>query len=143
MAMKIRKATTKDIPQLVRLYKGVKEIADFAGQKYDKNYFKYFIKGKHNIVLVAEDKGNIIGSLNAEFEDDTKFTFFINLVVSTKHRSKGIGRKLMSALAKASKKRRHTRIFGLVYKWNKGMQRLNERMGYKPSGNMILYTKKL
>jgi len=139
----IRKGKIADIPQLIRLYSGVKEISDFAGQKYDKNYFLQYIKPKENIVLVAEKDGKIYGALNAEFEDLAKYTFLVNLVVSKKHRGKGIGGLLIKSLESISKKRKNKQMIGLIFDWNKNMQKVVEHCKYSASHKAIIYVKKL
>lgn len=139
----IRKGKIADIPQLIKLYSGVKEISDFAGQKYDKNYFLQYIKSKDNIVLVAEQDVKICGALNAEFEDLAKYTFLVNIVVSKKYRGKGIGSLLIKSIEAISKKKKHKQMIGLIFNWNKNMQRIIEHHRYSASHKATIYVKKL
>lgn len=141
--MKIRKGKIADIPKLIKLYSGVKEISDFAGQKYDKNYFLQYVKAKDNLVLVAEEDGKIYGALNAEFEDLAKYTFLVNIVVSKKYRGKGIGGLLVKSLEAASKKKKHKQIISLIFDWNKNMQGIVKHYRYSASHKATIYIKKL
>ena len=100
--MKIRKGTVKDIPKLIKLYSGVKEIMDSPNDKKDSSYFKAFLK-KGRIILVAEIDKEIAGALNAEI-DDAGYVFLNNIVTNRKFRGKGIGTKLMFELEKITKK---------------------------------------
>lgn len=143
MMLKIRRGTVTDIPQLVKLYSNVREIADFVGQKHDKNYFLEYIKSRYATILVADCKGKICGGLNAEFTDLAGYTFLNNIVVSKECRGKGVSGLLIKSLEKIAKKRGHKAIIVLVYDWNKKMRKVMEHYLYKPSGKTIVYSKGL
>jgi N-acetylglutamate synthase-like GNAT family acetyltransferase len=139
----IRKGKLSDIPQLAKLYTGVKEIADFAGQKHDRAYFLSCMKTKSGILLIAEQEGKICGALNADFDDIAKYTFLDNIVVAKDCRGQGVGRQLFRKLETESKKRGNKRIFAFVYTWNKNMHKVMKRYDYVPSGKTVIYFKKL
>lgn len=141
--IKVRKGAVRDIPQLIRLYSGVKELADFAGQKHDSNYFISFMKSKNNIVLVAEKDNNIRGALNAEFEDLAGYAFLTNIVVSEQYRNQKVGRVLMKTLEEIVRKRKIKRILGLVYDYNDRMHYIMRHYKYVPTANATLYSKKV
>lgn len=139
----IRKGRTADLPQLIRLYKGVKEITDFAGQRYDKGYFEMFLHSRATVVLVAVNGEDVVGALNAEFADLGGYTYLNNIVVSKNHCKEGIGGMLMNELERIVKKRRHVSILALVFDWNKNMQAVMRHQRYVPTGKTIIYAKKL
>jgi ribosomal protein S18 acetylase RimI-like enzyme len=135
----IRPAIAKDIPQLVKLYKNVKEVVLLKHQKYDKKYFLHFIKQKSLLALVAEEKGKITGACVAEFEDIHAQTFLNAIVVHTQHRGKGISGMLFREVEKYAKKKKHKAVIFLVYDWNKHMQTVVEHYKYKKIGTMHVY----
>ncbi|MBI4440563.1 GNAT family N-acetyltransferase [Candidatus Woesearchaeota archaeon] len=139
---RIRTATPKDIPQLQKLYRGVKEIIDYPGQKHDKRYFLAFMS-PGRLLLVAEEKGKIAGAANGEIDFQTRFAFITNIVVAPSYRGQKVGSALMVGFAAEAKKRKCTVICGLVYDWNKPMHKIMHHLGYKPSGKTVLYTKKI
>lgn len=141
--IKIRKSRISDIPGMIKLYSGVREIADFSNQKHEKGYFELFMKSKDKIALVADKDGEICGALNAELEDLAKYTYLNNIVVSKKHRNQGIGGMLMKELERISKKRKNKRIIALVYDWNKNMQKVMAHYNYSSGGKTVIYSKKL
>lgn len=139
----IRKGRPADIPKLVRLYSGVREIADFAGQAHDKGYFKTFLSSRNKIVLVAEYERKIVGALNAELEDKARYAFLNNMVVARKYRGMGAGGMLMNTLEKIARKKGINRMLGLVYVWNKNMQEIMKHYNYKSGRKTIIYSKGL
>lgn len=139
----IRKGKMFDIPQLIKLYSGVQEIADFAGQKHDKNYFKAYISSKENALFVAVIGKELCGATNLEIDKPLRFVFLSNIVVSKHHRGKGIGGMLMKQVETFSKKQGIKRMLGLVYDWNINMQKIITHCGYVSNGKAIIYSKKI
>lgn len=139
--MKIRKGTIKDIPKLVRLYSGVREIMDSPGDKKGSSYFRSFLK-KGRVIIVAEIDKNIAGALNAEL-DDAGYLFLNNIVINPKFRGKGVATKLMFELEKITKKNKFKKIVFLVYESNKKMRNLVNKLKYKHGHKLLIYTKKL
>jgi len=139
----VRKAKTSDIPQLVKLYSNTKEITDFAGQKHDKAYFSKCFRSKITGVFVAVQGKEVLGVTTAEFDPIFKYTYASKIVVSKKHRGKGIATMLMKAVEQESKRLKIKRIFGFVYVWNKNMQKIMEHLGFSSQGKTIIYSKKV
>ena len=138
--IKIRKGKESDIPQLVKLYSGVKEIEDFVGMKYDKGYFMHFIRPKSNMLFVAECDGEICGALNAEMAE---FTFLNNVVVARAWRGKGIGGSLIKRLEQESRRRGNRTLLALVYDWNKPMHKIMRHYDYARGKKTVIYSKKV
>lgn len=141
--MKIRKGTAKDIPNLLKLYHGVKEISPFDGGGYSKGYFLEFLKSNNKIVLVAEENKKIVGALNAEIEKLAKYVFVNAIVVSSKEKKKGIGKMLFRSLEAIGRKIGIKDMMHLVYDWNIKMQKVSKKLGYKKGHKLILYHKKI
>jgi N-acetylglutamate synthase-like GNAT family acetyltransferase len=111
--MIIRKAKTKDIPQIQELYKQL----SFEPEKYQKapepdcrRVLKEIENNPNAALLVAEEDGKVVGTtflviLPAFAHGTSPFSVIEYVVVDEKVRSKGIGKALMDeckARAKAA-----------------------------------------
>jgi len=106
--MKIRKATKKDIKALTKLFNESKYLwgADRAKiEKYTLDNIKdYFNKRNIDFFIICEEQGKIIGTLLAQLWRG--YAYLHTLVVSKKHKDKGIGTALMDFFEKEVKKRK-------------------------------------
>jgi phosphinothricin acetyltransferase len=139
---KFRTAKISDVSALVRLFSDVKEIQDYEGMKKDKNYFLNYIGKQGRGTYVVEYGKKIVGSMNVEYEHEA-YTFLVNMVVEKSFRGKGVGRILMKNLESLARKNKTSRIIFLTYAFNKRMRTISERYGYKDSGEMRLFSKKV
>ncbi|NYZ79713.1 GNAT family N-acetyltransferase, partial [Candidatus Micrarchaeota archaeon] len=109
----VRKATVKDtnaIGALLNEYDRHEHSLDKtqkveSAAKY-KKYAEKFIKGNKKIILVAEEKGKIIGFLDAKILKQKKENVgsIRNLFVKSGYRSGGCGSKLIAEALKWFKK---------------------------------------
>lgn len=124
--MNIRKATLKDVPQIVELlysYDKVEHrlnptIPIGSKKKYAK-FFKKNLSKKRFAVFVADD-GKLRGLIHAEvFSSIDKKNFLIgsiqNAIVQHTHRNKGIGTKLFNTAVTWLKKQPIRRITAYVH----------------------------
>ncbi len=139
----IRTGKMSDVPFLEEMYDGVEEIKDYSGQRLGKEYFSKYIVSKNKILLVAENSSRIIGALNADLLDKEQYTFLVNIIVSPDSRNNGVGGMLMKELEQVSKSRNHKSVLCSVYHWNQTMHKVMKRYSYKPSGKLVLYSKKI
>jgi len=139
----VRKATKKDIFSLAKIFNSSRGIQDFKGHRYNAGFFNARLSSKRDCVLVAGYDAQIIGGLNAEFEDATKITFLDNIAVDKKHWKKGVGGMLLRHLETMAKKRGHKRLLLQVFTWNRKMNAIMRRYRYRPFGKVIFYSKKL
>ncbi len=135
-------AKFSDINELFLLYKPEKGVNDFSGL-HTKKRFRSLIKSKDDILLVARRKGKIVGALDAEFYDESRFSYFANIVVAKEERRKGIAQLLMDEYERVCRKRKISMIIGLVYDWNKCMHGFMKKRKYKLYGTLAEYLKKL
>ena len=140
--IKIRKAKSKDAGLLLKLYSKEKGVSDFAGLQ-TKERFLSLVNSKDAVIIVAEKEGKVIGALDAEFYDESRFSYFANIVVSKKERGKGIASKLIKEYEQICKKRGIKTIVALVFDWNKKMHPIMKNKKYKYTGNLREYIKKL
>jgi GNAT superfamily N-acetyltransferase len=137
--LRVRKAVETDVPNLLPL---MRELAEF--EKYVDDFavteevlreqgFRRSPPGFH--CLVAEENGALIGLLVYYF---VPFTYRAKpnvivkeLYVAHKHRSKGVGKLLMKAVAQEAEKGGCGQIKWYVAKWNRRSIQFYERLGAK------------
>jgi ribosomal protein S18 acetylase RimI-like enzyme len=145
----IRKARKEDFEQFFKLksqfYELEKELmrkgdklAKFFNAKpnkdEDKKLFKKWIKKKSSILLVAEEKGELIGYLFGEIKNvgmlKVKSGHIYDIMISKKSRNKGIGRKLEKEFLTWAKKKK-VKFADLDVDWlNDKARRAYENWGY-------------
>ena len=137
--MVIRKATEADIPQLLRLMRELAEFEKYADafaiteEVLREQGFRRSPPDFHS--LVADENGELAGLLVYYF---VPFTYrarpnviIKELYVAKEHRSGGIGRALMKALAKEAEQAGCGMIKWYVAKWNHRGIEFYERLGAK------------
>jgi ribosomal-protein-alanine acetyltransferase len=146
--MLIRRATADDIPAIRALASQSPEAAQWSEQHYDA----LAAGDSSRLVLVAEERGDILGFLVAhaiagEFELE-------NIVVTARARRRGVGRSLVLELVKAAVQSGFQAIHLEVRGQNRVARALYERLGFVQSGvrrgyydcpadDAILYTCKI
>ena len=112
----IRKATTKDLDDILRLNFSLfkKEYKDFdkslnmkwTYSKDGKTYFKNRITKKDGFLEIAEHKGRVVGYLaggfskGAEYRIKAKHAEAENMLIDKRYRGSGLGAKLMKDFIK-------------------------------------------
>ena len=146
--MLIRRATADDIPAIRALASQSPEAAQWSEQHYDA----LAAGDSSRLVLVAEERGDILGFLVAhaiagEFELE-------NIVVTARARRRGVGGSLVSELVKAAVQQGFQAIHLEVRGQNRVARALYERLGFVQSGvrrgyydcpadDAILYTREI
>ena len=136
----IRKAKMRDIPQLIKIVKGVSSIEDYPGE-YNRAYFNKMLN--RNNVLVAEINAKIVGFIEFEWDKDARRVFLESLAVLKKFRGQGIGSKLFGKIELFAKDHKAKRMSMLVRNWNKDMNKLAKKKGFLASDVLYLLERKL
>ena len=115
MNIKIKKATPKDIGGIITM---IKQICDYERKldKYYKPFSKYkdldkavtkSLKDKNTIVIVAKSDKQIIGYGESTIEKAPNYVFTSNkigfigtIIINSKHRGRGVGKKILNELLK-------------------------------------------
>ncbi len=134
--MKIRAATSEDIPALIELDRTSSTAAHWTPEQY-RNLFQIESLA-HRLFLVAEsERGPVIGFLVAqhvapEWELE-------NIVVSPTELRRGIGRSLLNALLQAARQSQSDAIFLEVRESNRPARAFYESSGFRDVGRRKAY----
>lgn len=125
----LRKATKVDIPQLVKIVKGVDSIEDYPGE-YNKHLFEKMLKDDETHLIVAEINKKVVGFNEFTINSD-KAMYVESIAVSKNQQGKGIANKLLEEMESYAKKYKIKQIAFIVRDWNIPMNHLAEKRGYK------------
>jgi len=143
--MKIRKGKLKDVKELLNLLNNTPELQG-VGEKdsYTLSYLVGTIKSKdRNLVLIAEEKGEIIGFLLAELWKNKKFSFLCDMFVKADYRNKRVASMIQEEYEKICKKLKIEDIDALVLLTNKKMQNWCKKHNFNQGNKFFYYSKKL
>lgn len=107
----------KDIDKVHEL--GLKEDAFNVSPRtyfWSKGELRNWLKNKDDVLLVVEDKSEVIGFALSRFHKETKNVIIDNLFVLEDYRNKGIGTKLMKYLLKELKSKGAVYLCGMARK---------------------------
>lgn len=142
--MEIRKAIINDVPKMVELTMQLRKIENsfservscskkterffyevFEKHLFDKDYFYFVVEDKEIIGLAFGWKENIFPVYKNDFVG-----YIADVIVDEKHRGKGIGKKLVTALELEFKKMGLKETKLLVLKDNVDSRKVWEKLGY-------------
>ncbi len=130
--MNIRKAVTKDFPQILDL---IKELAEFENASHKvTNTVAQMIEEKDSfVVFVAENKHNEIVGIALCYEAYStwvgKYLFLEDLIVNEKYRGKAMGSLLIHEVFKMAKESKYKRVRWQVLNWNSKAIEFYEKLG--------------
>jgi len=149
MNIKIRKATEKDIPEILEIinYEILNStvIYDYEERSFAQQLEWFQNKEKKNMpVLVAEKEEQVAGYATfGIFRPWAAYQFSIehSIYVHKEARGLGIGEKLMKELLQIAKERKYHTIIAGVDGSNEGSYRFHKKFGFKEIGrfNQIGY----
>ncbi len=131
--MRVRKAKQKDILELIKIGKDIKEfdISSEAGGFWPKEILKEWINSKNDVILIAEENEKIIGFVMFSFHKPTKKATWENAWVSKEFQNRGIATKLMKEAIEILKKNGMKYICSLIKEDSKKSIKLHEKNNFK------------
>ncbi len=141
--MKYRQAVITDIEQLFALEQKVVEAerpynADIKKNKPIYYDMKHLITKDDSYLLVAEDKGEIVGTGYSQIQmskqslEHKKHAYLGFMYVSPQYRGKGLNKTIMQKLISWSKNQGVNNHYLEVYSGNTSAIRAYEKTGFKP-----------
>lgn len=141
----IRKAATKDLPDVVAMSAGVQEIENYPGQEMKADDFRHFIRGRDTLMLVAiasdrkRKESEVVGYVTAYRLENY---FYLPYAVTKKGwRHRGVGGVLLAEVERLAKERKVEYILTTVYSNNSAVHRFLKVRGYVPSTRLVQYSK--
>ncbi len=148
----IRPAKKADLPAVVKMSNGVKEIENYPGQKMKADDFVHFVgsdEGGGALMLVAEAKSRRAGFRSSRKEVVGYVTvyqsenyFYLPYAVTKKEwRERGVGGALLERVEALAKEAKVEYILMSVYVYNSSVHRFLKTRGYVPSKKLVQYSK--
>ncbi len=143
MSLKIRCASARDLPEIVRMLAD-----DFLGatrERYENPLPKSYVKAfeeieadKHNDLIVAEMNGEIVGTLQLTFTASISFqggkrATVESVRVEDKFRGQGIGREMMLWAIERARQENCIFLQLTTNATRKDAHRFYEKLGFKSS----------
>jgi ribosomal protein S18 acetylase RimI-like enzyme len=149
LLMKIRKATKKDLPEIVEISKGLLDYhVQFAKyyapvknskerKKHHRKYFGKMIKARNSKMWVADD-GKVIGYAiakiikNPPVLKEKHHGDITEVYIISKYRGRGIAGKLIKEALSWFKKREIKRVVVIFDTRNKAAKKAYKKAGFRP-----------
>ncbi len=128
-----------DLPAVVRMSNGVREIENYPGQRMKIDDFVHFIRGGGGRMLVAAAGARVVGYVTV-YESENYF-YLPYAVTSKEWRRRGVGSALLERVEALAKEAKVEYILMSVYVYNSGVHNFLRARGYVPSKRLIQYSK--
>lgn len=149
----IRKATTNDIPSILKLYREqFKEMArlipDFIKEgNQSTDFIENNISNENSDILVCEDEGKIVGFILLQAKQRPDFSFIVpgkhcyimDLIITENHRNKRFGTSLMNSAKDWAKEQECNMISLDVLSNNPRAITLYNKLGFIPKAQEMYY----
>jgi len=126
--MIIRKGKLEDLKELMEI---LIDTIKSKGETYSKQWVRACLIGNKDLVLVAEENGDISGLLIAELWPEKNYSYLENLYVRPEFRRKRVAYKLMKEYENICKKGRMDMISCLTLTDNLAMQKFLKKFNYE------------
>jgi ribosomal protein S18 acetylase RimI-like enzyme len=139
MEVQIREFCMKDFDNLIDLW-GKADLVYRPKGRDRRDKIENELKKETSIFLVAEDEGNLIGSVFGTH--DGRKGWINRLAVSPKYRKKSIARKLVFEVEKRFDELGLDIIACMVEGWNTDSMMVFEKLGYEKYPDVAYFTKR-
>jgi ribosomal protein S18 acetylase RimI-like enzyme len=125
-----RRAEQRDRARVLALWESV------GLERTEDDEWDALTNGPFNLVLVAQDADQIVGSIIATFDGWRAYIYHV--AVAPSHRQQGLGRELMEAGEAHLRQSGARRVFIEVHQENTAGLALAAESGYLPEGDIVL-----
>ncbi len=137
----VRRAKSGDLPSVVRMSRGVREIENYPGQKMKQDDFVGFVEGYGGLMLVATVKEKVVGYVTV-YESENYF-YLPYAVTAKAWRRRGVAGALLDEVERLAKKEKVEYIFMSAYLYNSAVHSFLKGRGYIASKKLIQYSRKI
>ncbi len=130
----IRPANLSDLDALVQL-----EARCFDTDRVSRRSFHYLLTRGHAMLLVDEEHNGLCGYALIRFQARSARARLYSIAIDHEHRSRGIGRALLTAAEDTARKHGASSMRLEIRKDNHVAARLYGKMGYQPFGTYLNY----
>ncbi len=130
----IRPANLSDLDALVQL-----EARCFDTDRVSRRSFHYLLTRGHAMLLVDEEHNGLRGYALIRFQARSARARLYSIAIDHEHRSRGIGRALLTAAEDTARKHGASSMRLEIRKDNHVAARLYGKMGYQPFGTYLNY----
>lgn len=135
----IRHAKVDDLPVVVKMSNGVKEIENYPGHRMKVDDFVHFVKGDGVLMLVAVAGDQVVGYVTV-YESENYF--YLPYAVTRKDwRRRGVASALLERVEALAKEAKVEYILMSVYVYNSSVHTFLKVRGYVPSKRLVQYSK--
>lgn len=142
----IRPAKEADLPDVVKMSRGISEIENYPGQRMKVEDFVHFVGGDGALMLVAEsksrrfhDSGEVIGYITVYQSEN--YYYLPYAVTKKSWQKRGVGSALLERVEALAKEDKVEYILMSVYVYNSSVHTFLKARGYTPSKKLIQYSK--
>lgn len=142
----IRPAKKADLPDVVKMSRGISEIENYPGQSMKVEDFVHFVGGDGALMLVAESKsrkfhdcGEVIGYITVYQSEN--YYYLPYAVTKKSWQKRGVGSALLERVEALAKEHKVEYILMSVYVYNSSVHTFLKARGYTPSKKLIQYSK--
>ncbi len=135
----IRPVKKSDLPAIVKMSHGIKEIENYPGQRMKADDFMHFVGGDGPMMLVAAAGKKVVGYITVYQSENY---FYLPYAVTRKDwRGKGVGGALLERVEELAKEAKVEYILMSVYVYNLDVHKFLKVRGYTPSKKLVQYSK--
>ncbi|MBW3003173.1 GNAT family N-acetyltransferase [Candidatus Woesearchaeota archaeon] len=139
----IRKARLKDLDAIWKLLNSAEELRGTKDFVYSKKWVREIITNPIEVCFVYVESGEIAGVICGEIWKNKGYSYLADVIVSQKHRRKGIATQLFKHYENFCKKNNVQSIFALAKVSNKKIHEWNKKMGFRKGEKFYYFDKNL
>ena len=130
----LRRAHLGDMARLLEL-----EAAGFPSDRFTRRQFRHLLTRAQGTLLVAEERGGIVGAVAIVWRRNSPSCRVISIVVDPALQGRGMGRSLLGAAEELARARGASRVYLEVRRDNARAIRFYEQAGFVRFGAIPIY----
>ena len=141
IATKIREARLEDSERVLELFNSDLNLVGGGGFGYKIKHINEFITNPVNKTFVFEEEDNIVGLIQCQFWEESKYVYINDIIVDKSYRKKGIGFALQQYVEELAKENEYEFIYLFSEKNNLFAHKLFYKGGFEKGKEFIFFSK--